>query len=171
MRTLTSNPARAARAALTLLAALALGTGLPRIATAQGATREGTTREGGDHAEGHGRARVAFAHALPRLDGSRLETTLVEVSYGPGESSPPHAHPCAVVGYVVEGAIRSQSEGEAERVYRAGESFYERPGAVHRVSANASGVAPARLLAYFTCDRRAPLTTPAPGTSAAPGGR
>jgi hypothetical protein len=36
------------------------------------------------------------------------------------------------------------------------------------VSANASRVAPARLLAYFTCDRRAPLTTPA---AAPTGGR
>jgi quercetin dioxygenase-like cupin family protein len=138
----------------------AAAAGALALAHALVATR-GTAQTTSTPAAAHDSARVVFAHALPRLDGSRLEATLVEVLYGPGESSPPHVHPCAVIGYVIEGAVRSQSAGEAEAVYHAGESFYERPGAVHRVSANASRVAPARLLAYFTCDRRAPLTTPA----------
>lgn len=107
------------------------------------------------------RVRLAFSHGLPRLNGEHLAAKLVEVSYGPGESSPPHSHPCPVIGYVLGGAIRSQVRGEPEATYRAGESFYEAPNGVHQVSANASTSRPAKLLAYFVCDADAPLTTPA----------
>ena len=108
-----------------------------------------------------GNSRVAFAHALPRLDGAHLKVSVVEVAYGPGESSPPHTHPCPVVGYVIAGAIRTQVKGEPEVVYRAGESFYEAPNGTHLVSANASDKESAKFLAYFVCDHDAPLGGPA----------
>jgi quercetin dioxygenase-like cupin family protein len=104
------------------------------------------------------RARVVLSTPLPTLDGNHLKSTLVEVNYGPGEASPPHSHPCAVVGYVVEGALRTQVEGEPEHVYEAGSSFYEAPNGVHAVSANASATRPAKLVAYFVCDRETPLS-------------
>src|ERR1039457_2968544 len=62
------------------------------------------------HPENKERARVALSQALPKLNGDHLKATVVEVHYGPGESSPPHSHPCAVIGYVVEGALRTRSE-------------------------------------------------------------
>ena len=111
-------------------------------------------------------ARVALTQALPPMDGAHLEVTVVEVGYGPGESSSPHRHPCAVTGYVVDGTYRTQSGAEPERVYHAGESFYEAPNAVHRVSANASTEAPVTFVAHFVCDRKVPLTTPEPGEHA-----
>jgi quercetin dioxygenase-like cupin family protein len=108
-------------------------------------------------------ARIVFAHALPVLDGGRLQAKLVEVTYGPGESSQQHSHPCAVIGYVIQGAVRMQVKGEAEATYKAGQSFYEAPNGIHAVSANASKTEPARFLAFFTCDRETPLTVAAPG--------
>ena len=105
-------------------------------------------------------ARVALTQALPPMDGAHLEVTVIEVRYGPGESSSPHRHPCAVTGYVVEGAYRTQSGTDPERVYHSGQTFYEAPNAVHRVSANARNDAPVTLVAHFVCDRKAPLTTP-----------
>src|SRR5678810_146419 len=78
---------------------------------------------------------IAFSHALPQLDGTHLKATIVEVTYGPGASSPPHSHPCPVIGYVIEGALRTQVKGEAEAIYNAGQSFYEAPNGVHIVSA------------------------------------
>jgi quercetin dioxygenase-like cupin family protein len=114
--------------------------------------------------------RVAFSHALPRMDGAHLKAAIVEVTYGPGGSSPPHSHPCAVIGYVVRGALRTQIKGEPERIYKAGESFYEAPSGVHLISANASGKAPVKFLAYFVCDRDTPLTVALPETSM-PGGK
>src|ERR1039458_2695383 len=48
------------------------------------------------HPETKERARVALSQALPKLNGDHLKATVVEVHYGPGESSPSHSHPCAV---------------------------------------------------------------------------
>ncbi len=90
------------------------------------------------HAEKSERARIVLAQALPKMDGEHLKATLVEVNYGPGESSAPHSHPCPVIGYVVAGTLRTQVRGETEAVYKAGESFYEPANGVHAVSANAS---------------------------------
>src|SRR5215469_1150523 len=105
------------------------------------------------------RTRMVFSHALPPLDGRTLKVTVVEVTYGPGESSPPHSHPCAVVGFVLEGALRTQVKGEAEAIYRPGETFYEAPNGVHQISANASQQDPAKFIAYFVCDHDSPLST------------
>jgi quercetin dioxygenase-like cupin family protein len=116
------------------------------------------------------RARIVLSRALPKLDGDQLKATLVEVNYGPGESSEPHSHPCPVIGYVVAGALRTQVRGENEAVYTAGESFYEPAHGVHVVSANASQTEPAKLIAYFVCDHDAPLSVAAP-EAARPGGK
>jgi quercetin dioxygenase-like cupin family protein len=108
------------------------------------------------------RARILLSKLLSKLDGDHLKAVLLEVNYGPGEGSLPHSHPCPVIGYVVEGALRTQVKGEAEMVYQAGESFYEAPNGVHLVSANASSTRPAKLVAYLICDRDTPLSVPAP---------
>jgi quercetin dioxygenase-like cupin family protein len=108
------------------------------------------------------RARVVLAQALPKLNGTSLKATLVEVHYGPGEASSPHTHPCAVIGYVAEGALRTQVKGEPEMIYRAGESFYEAPNGVHLVSANASSTEPTKLLAFLICDHETPLSIDVP---------
>ena len=106
------------------------------------------------------RTRVVTAQELPRMDGGHLKVTLVEVRYGPGEYSHPHSHPCPVIGYVIEGVVRTQVKGQPEATYKAGESFYEPPNGVHQVSANASDQEPAKFLAYFVCDHEAPLSSP-----------
>ncbi len=108
------------------------------------------------------RARVTLSHDLPRLNGDKLTVTVVEVNYGPGESSTPHSHPCPVIGYVLEGTLRTQVKGEPEAIYKAGESFYEAPNGVHLVSANASDKERAKFLAYFVCDHHTPLSVDVP---------
>jgi len=122
------------------------------------------------HAEKSERGRIVLAEALPKMDGDHLKATLVEVDYGPGESSAPHSHPCPVIGYVVAGALRTRVRGENEVVYKPGESFYEPANGVHAVSANASQTEPAKLIAYFVCDHDAPLSVAAPA-AAGPGGK
>jgi quercetin dioxygenase-like cupin family protein len=114
------------------------------------------------HSVAKGRSRVAFHHALPKLDGNHLQATVVEVHYGPGESSSPHSHPCAVIGYVIGGTLRTQVKGEPEAIYRVGESFYEAPNGVHQVSANASQTESADFIAYFVCDHDQPLSSEVP---------
>ncbi len=107
--------------------------------------------------------RTVFTGPLPKMDGTHLKATLVEVNYGPGESSTPHTHPCPVIVYVLEGSVRTQVTGQPEAIYKAGQSFYEAPNGVHLVSANASKTDRARFLAYFVCDHEAPLSSKVPG--------
>ncbi|MGA8075645.1 MAG: cupin domain-containing protein [Candidatus Acidiferrales bacterium] len=106
--------------------------------------------------------RVAIAHDLPPMNGGKLTVTVVEVTYGPGASSTPHSHPCPVIGYVLEGTLRTQVKGEPESIYKPGDSFYEAPNGVHQVSANASDKVPVKFLAYFVCDRQTPLSVDVP---------
>jgi len=100
---------------------------------------------------------------IPNIPGKRL--VAVNVDYPPGAASPPHRHAGSafIYAYVVAGRIRSAVDAGPVRVYRAGEGWFEPPGAHHVVSENASRTEPARLLAIFiTDDRRGPLTTPDP---------
>ncbi|GAB2899390.1 cupin domain-containing protein [Paraburkholderia jirisanensis] len=102
-----------------------------------------------------------FQHVIPNLPGKSL--TAVVVDYAPGGTSPAHEHAKSafIYAYVVAGAIESQVNDGPKRVYHAGESFFEEPGAVHRVSRNASKTQPAKLLAVFVVDTDDhALTTP-----------
>jgi quercetin dioxygenase-like cupin family protein len=86
----------------------------------------------------------------------------VTVSYPPGAQSEAHRHAQSafIMAYVISGAIRSQVEGEPARVFRAGETWSEAPGAHHTISENASSTEPAELLAVFLVDPGdLPLTT------------
>jgi quercetin dioxygenase-like cupin family protein len=114
------------------------------------------------------RARDVISQPLPKLNGDQLTVHMVEVHFNPGEQSKPHSHPCPVIGYVLEGAVRMQVKGGEEKIYRVGESFYEAPNGVHLLSANASQSLPARFLATFVCDHQAPLSSPAPASMEGP---
>ncbi len=83
------------------------------------------------------------------------ELILIEVKYPPGTASPPHLHANGVMAFVVSGAIASQVNDGPEQTYRAGDAWWEPPGAVHRVSRNASATEPATLLAIFVAPRGA----------------
>lgn len=124
----------------------------------------GTLLPGGRPAEirasGGDETRLVISKTLPRLNGEHLQVKVVEVSYGPGESSPAHSHPCAVIGYVVEGSYRMQVKGEAEVVYHAGESFYEAANGVHQISANPSKDKPVKFTATFVCESDVPVSGP-----------
>jgi quercetin dioxygenase-like cupin family protein len=130
------------------------------LISAHPAFGQGTTP--GSRSEAKERARIVLSKGLPTLDGTQLKAILVEVNYGPGEASPPHSHPCPVIGYVVEGTLRSQVKGESEMTYKTGESFYEAPNSVHVTSANASATEPAKLVAYLICDHDTPLSVDVP---------
>jgi quercetin dioxygenase-like cupin family protein len=103
-----------------------------------------------------------LSRALPSLKGERLKATVLEVMYAAGGFSPPHRHPCPVIGYVVEGALRMHVSETRETIIHAGETFYEEPNGIHRVSANASDREPVRFLAFFLCDDDQPLSVAEP---------
>jgi len=85
---------------------------------------------------------------------------MLTVSYAPGQASPAHRHPGAVMAYVLEGAVVSKLNDEQENTYKAGEYWYEAPGTVHSVSRNASKARPAKLLVWSLVDEGKPVTEP-----------
>ena len=113
-------------------------------------------------------SKSAYSHELPAMDGNHLRLFVADIEVAPGESSPPHSHPCAVIGHVAGGAFRHKVKGEPEAIYQAGEDFYEAPNGVHEVFANPSDKEPARLIAIFVCDHETKLTVPPLGEHAAP---
>lgn len=116
------------------------------------ATLSSLNADAHESSAGNSKVTLVFNHALPNVPGKSIKGVLVE--YPPGGASPAHTHAGSAFIYatVLEGAIRSSVNGAPVRVYHAGENFYEEPGAHHGVSANASKIAPARLLAVFVVD-------------------
>ena len=51
--------------------------------------------------------------------------------------------------YVIDGSVEFGIDDGEPVVLKAGESFYEPPGALHSVSRNASQEVPASLIAFF----------------------
>lgn len=101
--------------------------------------------------------RVVAEYSVNSPAGAAATVRLVEVRYGPSASSPPHRHQCPVIGYVVDGAIKSQVERGPLTTYKAGESFYEAAGSLHAVSSNASQKDDAKLLVVFVCRANDPI--------------
>jgi len=102
-----------------------------------------------------------FAQAIGNIPGKTMR--VVEVDYAPGAASGPHTHaPSAFVyAYVLSGEVESKVNDGDIRRYKAGDSWFEAPGAIHAVSRNASKTAPAKLLAVFVVDTsETKLTTP-----------
>jgi quercetin dioxygenase-like cupin family protein len=102
-----------------------------------------------------------FEQAIPNIPGKSLIAFIVD--YAPGGASPPHTHAKSsfIYAYVVSGAIESKVNDGTTRIYKAGESWSEPPGASHSVSRNASKTEPAKLLAVFVVDTDdKALTTP-----------
>jgi quercetin dioxygenase-like cupin family protein len=106
-------------------------------------------------------ATPVFEHTIPNIPGKNLVSVVVD--YPPGGKTEVHHHAKSafIYAYVLSGAIRSQVDDGPDKVYRAGESFFETPGAYHRISENASTTEPARLLAVYVLDAgENPLTIP-----------
>src|SRR5689334_23330985 len=113
------------------------------------------------HDAGRESVTPTFSQAIANIPGKSMR--VVEVDYAPGASSLPHTHAASafIFSYVLAGEVESKvNDGEVRR-YKAGESWFEAPGAMHLVSRNASKTAPAKLLAVFVVDTdETKLTTP-----------
>jgi quercetin dioxygenase-like cupin family protein len=101
---------------------------------------------------------------LADLPGREVRITLLD--RGPGNSSAPHHHPGHhTFGYVVEGTYEFGVNGQPPRTLKAGDTFYEPPGAVHSMSRNPSPDKPLKIVVFMVADQKNPSTvneTPAP---------
>src|SRR5262245_38081424 len=92
---------------------------------------------------------------IEKLDGKAAGATVVEVTFEPGQEDSPHRHAGPVFGYVLEGEYEHALNDEPVKTYKAGDTFYEPSGAVHRVARNPSKKGKTRLLAVILHPRDA----------------
>jgi quercetin dioxygenase-like cupin family protein len=100
-----------------------------------------------------------FKQVLADLPGR--EVVVVTLDIPPGGGSPPHRHPGHhIFGYVLEGSYKIKLDDGAETILTRGQTFYEAPGQLHAVSANASQTEPAKVLAFIVAESGKPITVP-----------
>jgi quercetin dioxygenase-like cupin family protein len=117
-----------------------------------------------------GAAAIAFAHfhddgesvriisaqdIKEKLDGQDAAATVVEVTLGPGQAGMPHRHPGPGIVYVLEGQYELGIDDQPTKIFKAGETFYEPTGCLHRVSKNPSATEKTRLIAVVLHPRDA----------------
>jgi quercetin dioxygenase-like cupin family protein len=99
---------------------------------------------------------------LETLDGQKARVTTQEVTFEPGQAGLPHRHAGPIFGYVLEGEFEFGLGDEPTVTLKAGETFYERSGVVHRAARNPSTRNKTRVLAVILHPRDAKeITTPA----------
>src|SRR6516225_139218 len=100
---------------------------------------------------------------IEKLDGKAASATVVEVTFEPGQKDSPHHHTGPVFGYVLEGEYEHALDDEPIKTYKAGDTFYEPSGSMHRVSKNPAAKGNTRVVAVVLHPRDAPqITIPEP---------
>jgi len=87
------------------------------------------------------------------------ETLLIEVTIAAGGREGKHSHPGTLVGYILDGELTVELDGQPTRTFKAGESMLIEPGRVHE-GIN-KGRMPVKVLATFIVEKGKPLSTPA----------
>ena len=96
---------------------------------------------------------------LADLPGREVRITLLDRD--PGNSSPAHHHPGHhTFGYVIEGSYELGINGQPTRTLKAGDTFYEPPGAIHSVSRNLSKDQRLKIVVFMVADQKNPSTIP-----------
>jgi quercetin dioxygenase-like cupin family protein len=90
-------------------------------------------------------------------EGAEVMTFLVQFPPGnPG--TPPHRHSGPAFGYMLEGEMRFELEGEPERIIRAGETFWEPGGdVIHYQDANNRTDSWSRFIVTMMCEPGKPM--------------
>jgi quercetin dioxygenase-like cupin family protein len=98
-------------------------------------------------------ARYALTGALEGYDG-----VVAEVNFGPGVSGREHRHPGNVIGYVMEGQMKTAVNRESAQIVPAGGTFFEPAGILHSTFGSGSADAPVRIVAFMVVPSGSPLT-------------
>jgi quercetin dioxygenase-like cupin family protein len=91
---------------------------------------------------------LAVRDIVEKLNAKDAAATAVEVTLEPGQASDPHRHPGPAFGYVVEGEYEWGIDDQPAKRLKAGDTFYEPGGCLHRVSRNPAAQGKTRLMAW-----------------------
>jgi quercetin dioxygenase-like cupin family protein len=132
--------------------ALALVVGVGLGAGGMTAARHDEGRHGGGR---EGVRPLTSQNIAEKLDGQAAKATAVEVTLAPGQAGAAHRHPGPAFGYVLEGEYEWAIDDQPARVLKAGDTFYEPGGCLHRVSKNPAAKGKTRVLAWVLHPRDA----------------
>jgi quercetin dioxygenase-like cupin family protein len=94
------------------------------------------------------------------IPGDTVNEAVMAVAEIPaGAQAGRHRHYGIELGYVLEGSVQLEHEGEATRTLVAGQGFKNAPG-VH--NAHNTGKAPVKILAVYIVQKGKPLAEPVP---------
>lgn len=104
---------------------------------------------------------TTLLHEVPPAIPEDAEVMTVTVELPPGDpGTPPHRHSGPVFGYMTEGEMVFELEGEPPRVIRAGEAFWEPGGdVIHYQAANNLDGAWSRFVAVMIGVPGTPMLT------------
>ena len=106
---------------------------------------------------------IAAWDIVEKLDGKETRVSVVEVTLEPGQAGKPHRHAGPVIGYVLEGEYEWAIDDQPAKTFKAGDTFYEPTGCLHRVSKNPAAKGNTRVLAMVLHPRDArQITIPEP---------
>jgi quercetin dioxygenase-like cupin family protein len=99
--------------------------------------------------------------AMPPFIPQAAHVMTSDVEFPPGDpGTPPHRHSGPCFGYLLEGEMRFELEGEPERVIRAGEAFWEPGGdVIHYQDGNNRTDSRSRFLVTMLCVPGQPMVT------------
>jgi quercetin dioxygenase-like cupin family protein len=99
--------------------------------------------------------------AQPRFIPAGAHAMTIVVEFPPGDpGTPPHRHPGPCFGYVLDGEMMFELEGERARVVRAGEAFWEPGGdVIHYQDGNNRDDIPVRFTVTMLCEPGKPMLT------------
>ncbi|MFF7209266.1 cupin domain-containing protein [Streptomyces sp. NPDC008238] len=107
---------------------------------------------------------VELVGSLPEAAGRipvGAEARTIRVTLPPGDAgAPPHRHPGPVFGYVTQGEILFELEGQAPRVLKAGDALFEPGGdVIHYQGANNLADAQSQLVVVMFAPPGTPVLT------------
>ena len=106
---------------------------------------------------------IAAFDIVEKLDGKETRVSVVEVTLQPGQAGKPHRQAGPVIGYVLEGEYEWAIDDQPAKTLKAGDTFYEPTGCLHRVSKNPAAKGNTRVLAVVLHPRDArQITIPEP---------
>jgi len=107
------------------------------------------------HNDGEAVKVLAAQNIQEKVDGKEAKVTVVEVTIEPGQSGLAHRHPGPGFVYVLEGEYELGIDDQPTKRFKAGETFYEPTGCLHRVSKNPAAKGKTRLIAFVVHPRDA----------------
>jgi quercetin dioxygenase-like cupin family protein len=98
-----------------------------------------------------------LSQPLSDLPGREVRMSLLDRA--PEAASALHRHPGHhTFGYVIEGTYEFAIDRQPPRLLKAGDTFYEPPGAVHSTSRNPSADQRLKILVFMVAEQKNPST-------------